>query len=526
MESSNKTNRKSLVIGLDCSTTGTKAIAFDRKGRIASEAHASNPLFSPKPGYYEQKAQDWWASAQKALSAITSKVDPERISALAISNQRETFVPLNQSGHPIRPAIVWLDERCKSEVECFSKNIGKEKIHRITGKPVDYAPVVYRLAWMKKHEPGLFKKIHKVCDVHAYIAWKLTGHFGTSWASADPLGLLDMRRRKWSPQIMRALELSENQLPEVYCPGSAIGRVTTWASERTGLSPETLIVAGGGDGQAAGLGVNALAAGRAYLNLGTAVVAGIYGSQYQTSKAFRTMSSCSESGYFFECSLRAGTFAVDWFIRNILKIDPRKQLDTYERLEREARQISAGSDGLFHLPYLCGSMNPYWDMNARGAFIGLSASHHRGHMYRSILEGIAFEQLLAIHSVEKALDTKVHSLIAIGGGAASDLWCHIFADVTGKYICLPKNTEASAMGAAIAAAVRAGWHSSFQEAANAMIGIRKKIKPDLHNHRKYQELFPIYRRLYPCLKSATDRMDSRCQAGNAGTSGHLNGAGA
>jgi sugar (pentulose or hexulose) kinase len=152
-------------------------------------------------------------------------------------------------------------------------------------------------------------------------------------------------------------------------------------------------------------------------------------------------------------------------------------------------------------------MNPYWDMNARGAFTGLSASHHRGHMYRSILEGIAFEQLFAIQSVEKAVGRKVRSLIAIGGGAASDLWCHIFADVTGKNICLPKNTEASALGAAIAAAVGAGRHPSFREAANAMIGMRKKIKPDLYNYRKYQELFPVYRRLYPRLKGAAGRTD-------------------
>jgi sugar (pentulose or hexulose) kinase len=254
IKSSEITNRKNLVIGLDCSTTGTKAIAVDRKGRIAADAHASNPLFSPKPGYYEQNAQDWWTSAQKALRTITSQVESERIAALAISNQRETFVPLNESGHPIRPAIVWLDERCKHEVESFSKKIGKEIIHRITGKPVDYAPVVYRLAWMKKREPDLFKKIHKICDVHTYLVWKLSGHFRTSWASADPLGLFDMRRRKWSPQIMRALKLGKNQLPEIFCPGSSLGKITKWAAKLTGLSPETLIVAGGGDGQAAGLG--------------------------------------------------------------------------------------------------------------------------------------------------------------------------------------------------------------------------------------------------------------------------------
>ena len=158
-----------------------------------------------------------------------------------------------------------------------------------------------------------------------------------------------------------------------------------------------------------------------------------------------------------------------------------------------------------YLPYLCGVMNPYWDMNARGAFAGLSPSNHRGHMYRSILEGIAFEQLFAIHSVENSIDKKVHSLVAIGGGAASDLWRRILADVTGKNICIPGNTDASGLGAAIAAAVGAGWYASFQEAANAMTRVHKRIKPNSGNHRKYQELFPIYKRLYPCLKSATER---------------------
>jgi len=504
MKSSGRAKTKNFVVGLDCSTTATKAIAFDKKGRMAAEAQASNPLFRPQPGYYEQNARDWWISAQKALRIMTGKINPERIAALAIANQRETFVALNENGRPVRPAIVWLDERCKSEVESFSKKIGKDKLHRITGKPVDYAPVVYRLAWMKKYEPDLFGQIHKVCDVQTYLVSRLTEHFRTSWASADPLGLFDMKRRKWSPQILDALELDESRFPEVYRPGALLGKTTELAAKVTGLPPETPVIAGGGDGQAAGLGVNALSTESAYLNLGTAVVSGIYGSQYKTSKAFRTMSSCSETGYYFECSLRAGTFAVDWLIRNILAIDPRVQPGIYLQLEQEAQQVPAGSDGLLCLPYLCGAMNPYWDMNARGIFAGLSASHHRGHMYRSILEGIAFEQLLAILSVEKAIGRRVQSLIAIGGGAASDLWCHIFADITGKNVCLPKITEASALGAAIAAAVGAGWYRSSAEAANAMTGIRGEIKPNLENHRKYREFFRSYRRLYPYFKSATD----------------------
>ena len=491
-----------LVIGLDSSTTSTKAIAFDRNGKMVAYASEAIPLFSPQPNHYEQDPSDWWRSARKALKRITRQVDPERIAALAVSNQRETFVPLSKDGKHLRPAIVWLDERCKDDVEPFARRIGKNRIHRITGKPADYAPVVYRLAWMKKNEPRLFRKIGMICDVHTYLVWKLTGSFKTSWASADPLGLFDLENKRWSPMILKALELKEQQLPEAFCPGTILGRVSQAASKATGLSTNTLVVAGGGDGQAAGLGSNVLTSRRAYLNLGTAVVAGVYGTQYKTSKAFRTMSSCSESGYYYECSLRAGTFAVDWLIKRVLKIDPAKQPDIYKQLEREARQVSVGSDGLFHLPYMCGVMNPYWDINAKGAFVGLSSSHSRGHLYRSILEGIAFEQLFAINSVEGTIGTRVNDFVAIGGGAANNLWCQILADVTGRRICIPENTEASALGAAIAAAVCSCWHSTFKEAARRMSRTKRVITPDRQSHRRYKQLFAYYQRIYPGLEKA------------------------
>lgn len=491
---------KNLVIGLDCSTTSTKAIAFDKKGHVVAYSNEAIPLYSPQPNYYEQDPNDWWTSTQKALRKITQQVDPDRIIALAISNQRETFVPLNKNGDSLRPAIIWLDERCKNEVEPFSQKIGKNKIHQITGKPVDYAPVVYRLAWMKKHEPDLFKKIGMICDVHTYLVWKLTDTFKTSWASADPLGLFDLKNRRWSPILLKALELKEHQLPATYCSGTILGKLTEPASRLTGLNTNTSIVAGGGDGQAAGLGSNVLTSKRAYLNLGTAVVAGVYGTRYKASEAFRTMASSSESGYYYECSLRAGTFAIDWLIKKILKIDPLRQPDIYRQLEKEAQQISVGSDGLLHLPYLCGVMNPYWDINARGVFVGLSSSHTRGHMYRSILEGIALEQLFAILAVEKEIGVRVRDFVAIGGGAANTLWCHIFADVTRKNIFLPENTEASGLGAAIAAEVGIGWYQTFKEAANKMTGIRRIITPNEQNHKKYQQIFVIYKKIYPALK--------------------------
>ncbi|MGA7162159.1 MAG: FGGY family carbohydrate kinase [Bacteroidota bacterium] len=490
-----------VVIGLDCSTTGTKAVAFSRHGKALAKAVATIPLYSPKPNYYEQEPFDWWNATRAVLKRIAQQIDPGRISAIAIAHQRETFVPLDKNMQQLRRAIVWLDERCKDEVEPFSRKIGKEKIHRITGKPVDYAPVVYRLAWMKRHEPHLYKKTKMICDVQSYLVSKLTGLFSTSWASADPLGLFDIQKKRWSPEILWALELTTNQLPELCRPGSKIGEITRDASRLTDLPSGIPIIAGGGDGQAAGVGANALSPKCAYLNLGTAVVAGVYGPHYRTSKAFRTMCSCSENGYYYECSLRAGTFAVDWLVQNILGIDPKKQPAIYRQLEQEANQISPGCGGLLHVPYFCGVMNPYWDMNARGIFVGLSSSHQRGHLFRSILEGIAFEQLFAIESVEKAVGSRVSDLIAIGGGATSELWCHILADITGKNVCIPRNREASALGAAIAAAVGAGWYPTFRKAANAMSRIDRIIRPNNENREKYAPLYPVYKSIYPHVKA-------------------------
>ena len=500
MSSPRRETHERFVVGLDCSTTAAKAIVFDDKGKVVARASEPIRLNSPQPNYYEQESRDWWRSARRALQAITRRVDPKDVAALAISNQRETFVPLDGKGNALRPAIVWLDERCKDEVDIFSALVGRSRIHRITGKPPDYAPMVYRLAWMKRHEAGLFKKIRMICDVHSYIVWKLTGTFRTSWASADPLGLFDLQNKRWSPVLLRALGLESDRLPGTFCPGSVLGRVSDLASKQTGLRASTPIIAGGGDGQAAGLGANVLTSHRAYLNLGTAVVAGVYGDEYRTDKAFRTMSSCSQRGYYYECSLRAGTFALDWLIGKVMGIDPTNHPGIYGQLDREAQKVPAGCEGLMHLPYLCGVMNPYWDMDARGAFIGLSSSHHRGHVYRSILEGIAFEQSMAIGTVEKAVGTNVRELVAIGGGATSALWLQIIADVTGKNICIPKTAEASALGAAIAAAVGIGWYKNFSDAAACMTKVKSVIKPGNKNRNAYRRLSAKYRKIYPRLR--------------------------
>jgi sugar (pentulose or hexulose) kinase len=489
-----------VVIGLDSSTTATKAIAWTLDGTIAGTGRAPIPLASPAPLRYEQNPEDWWSSACQTLNELLCQVDPARVASLAISNQRETFVPLGRGGEPMRPAIVWLDQRCDQEVEWLASKVGREEIHRITGKPPDMAPVAYRIAWMLRREPELFRATAMFADVHAYLVWKLTGAFSTSWPSADPLGLFDMRKNAWSPEVLAALELDATRLPQLARPGSAVGQVSSTAAAQTGLPPGTLVVAGGGDGQAAGLGVNALTPSRAYLNLGTAVVSGTYSPGYRTSAAWRTMGSCSGEGCYCETSLRTGTFLVDWLARQICQA-PDNDRGVYQRLEAEATTVPPGSDGLLALPYWGAVMTPYWDPQARGCFIGLTGSHRRGHLYRSLLEGIALEQALVTGMIEEETGVQVREFIAIGGGASSDLWCQIVADACGKLVRRSATVEASSLGAAMCAAVGAGWFPNAAAAAETMSGeIVRETKPSQPGVARYAELLGIYRELYPRLR--------------------------
>lgn len=496
---------RDLVIGLDSSTTSTKAIAWDRQGAAAALGRCAIPMANPEPGRYEQDPRDWWRAAVAALRQVVEQAGPESIAALAISNQRETFVPLDARGEAVRPAIVWLDQRCREEVAWLAERVGAERIHRITGKPPDTAPVAYRLAWMLRNEPERFRATAMFADVHAYLAWRLTGAFRTSRASADPLGLFDMERKEWSAEILGALGMRGEQLAEVAAPGSVIGEVTQAAAAETGLAAGTLVVAGGGDGQAAGLGVNALERSRAYLNLGTAVVSGTYSGQYRVGQAWRTMGCCGD-GYYYETSLRAGTFLVEWFVREVCRA-PEGDAAIYQRLEAAAARAPIGCKGLLAVPYWGAVMTPYWDPHARGCFVGLTGSHGTAEMYRALLEGIALEQALVSGMIEEETGEPIRTYAAMGGGAASELWRRILADASGKTVECARTVEASSLGAAMCAAAGAGWFGDVGEAAAAMCGKPDRVvEPVAENVARYAELMAIYREIYPRLRESFARL--------------------
>jgi sugar (pentulose or hexulose) kinase len=500
-----------LVIGLDSSTTATKAIAWDRMGRAHGEGRAPIALSNPQAGWFEQEAEDWWASAQAAIRALLGKVDAQRIGAIAISNQRESFAQFDKDGKALRPGTLWLDERGRSEIERLVKAIGGSEIHRISGKPVDLTPCLYRCAWFGTHMPDMWRKTARTAEVHGVLVHKLTGEWITSTASADPMGLIDMKAEDWSDTLLKAVDLTRAQLPKLARPGQKIGMLTKDAAAATELSPDVVVVAGGGDGQCAGTGANVFEPGRAYLNLGTAVVSGSFGETYANDPAFRTMNAVAEKGYIFESCQRTGTFLVNWLVEQLFNVEAAKNPQIFKMLEAEAAQSPIGANGLALVPYWSGCMTPYWDPNARGIIAGLTASHRRGDVYRALLEGVALEQAMASDQIAR-MTRPIDHFIAIGGGAASDLWCQIIADATGRKVLRSTTVEASSLGAAMAAAAGAGWYSSVTEAARAMAGdITRSFTPDKQAQSRYRELSAIYADLWPSLSQWNARMAAFAQ---------------
>jgi len=310
----------------------------------------------------------------------------------------------------------------------------------------------------------------------------------------------------WSAEILDAAGIDPDKLPRLVRPGAAMGELSKTAAAATGLKAGTLVIAGGGDGQCAGTGTGMVAPGAAYLNLGTAVVSGSYGRSYVHDPAFRTEVAVADEGYIFETCLRAGTFLVDWFARELLGSEAR-QPDLTRRLEEEAAASPIGAGGVALVPYWQGCMDPYWDSAARGIVAGLSGSTRRGDIYRAVLEGIALELAAACDRVVAATGVPIDHLVAVGGGAASDLWAQIIADSGGRPVVRSATVEASSLGAAMAAAKGAGWFPTIAAASAAMAGKADScVAPDPARAARYAELRSIHAELWPLLSAWNRRL--------------------
>ena len=488
-----------LVIGIDCSTTAAKAVVWSTSGRAVAEGRAPFSLSSPHPGWGEQDPADWWKAVVKAIEGAARKIDAKRIAALSITHQRETFVCMDSGGEAIRPAILWLDTRAGEEIAAY----GNAKIHEATGKPPNTATSWYKLLWLKKHEPEVLARTQWVADVQAYLVHRMTGRWRTSYGSVDPMGLLDLRHFELDGELLGQTGLTPGQIPEIHAPGARLGELQPDVAAILGLTPGLPVIAGTGDGQAAGLGANITAPGAAYLNLGTGIVSGTFSTDYRWCREFRTMTGAVPGTYMPETFIGGGTHNISWFVEQFSGIAARPfglDVSAERILELAAAKVPAGSEGLLALPYLSGALSPYWDSNARGVFLGLTARHGKAHLYRAMLEGLAMEQRLSTTGAELALGVPIERMRVMGGGSQSPLWCQIIADILRRPVEVTREMETTCLGAGMMAAAGVGLYASIAEAASAMSGVRQVYRPDEPASAAYDRLYDVYRQLYPTLR--------------------------
>lgn len=496
----------SLFLGIDISTTGAKALLINREGEVVGSATRSLALSTPRPLWSEQDPRDWWegvaASIRQALAQ--ANVSGDAVSAIGLTGQMHGLVLLDASNEPLRPAILWNDQRCGDECDEIRALVGRERLIRITGNDALTGFTAPKIVWVKKHEPDLFARARRVLLPKDYIRLKLTGHPAMDKADGSGTMLFDLKSRDWSSDILAALGIPAEWMPATYEGPQVTGEVSSQAAEATGLNRGTPVVAGGGDQAAGAVGVGAVRPGIVGLTLGTSGV------------VFATTESCLIEP---EGRLHAFCHAMPdrWHLMGVMLSaagslqwyrDSLAPHASFDELMAEAAEAPAGSEGLIFLPYLSGERTPHPDPLARGAWVGLTLRHKRAHLTRAVLEGVAFGLKDSFALIQGAGLGTIRQVRVSGGGAKSALWRQVLSDVLGAELVTVNTTEGAAYGAAILAGVGCGAWSDVETACADLISVVERVSPDEKRTALYSTLHEQYRELYPALKPSFNMLAS------------------
>jgi len=499
---------KELLVAIDAGTTGCRTIIFSIDGTVVSHAYEEYSSAFPSPSWVEQDASAWWrAACSTAKSAIKkSRVEPHDIRGISVTNQRETTVPVDSQGEPLRKAIVWQDRRTTGECDEITSNIGVDEIYSVTGLTVDPYFSAPKILWIKNNEPTIFLKTHKFLLVHDYITMKLSGEFVTEHSNASRTMLFDIRKMDWSDRICDGLEIPREKMPTLHPSGRVVGEVTPKSSKETGFAKGTPVITGAGDQQAAAVGVGVTEAGRVKATTGTGTFILTFLNEPKYDNKRRVLCSCHAvpGRWVNEASIFTTGAVYRWFrdqFSQAQKLEAeRSRRDPYELLNDEAAKVPPGSRGILLIPHCMGSGAPHWNPQDKGIIMGFTLGHERGCLIRAIMEGTAFEIRENIE-VMKEMKTNIREIRVTGGATRSSTWNQIQADVTGLPVVKGAVEEATSLGAAIIAGVGAGIYKGVTEAANEMFKVTKRYTSDQKTHELYSKLYQVYERTYRTLSS-------------------------
>ncbi len=484
------------VLGIDVSTTATKAVVVDPDGAVVSTAASRYGYDTPHALWSEQDPHLWWSGTIDAVRAAmdAGAVPPESVDAVGLAGQMHGLVLLDAHGEVLRPAILWNDQRTGAECDRIRDVVGMDRLIAITGNDALPGFTAPKLVWVRDNEPDTWSRIAHVLLPKDFVRYRLTDGFAVDRADAAGTLLLDLRARDWSPEVVAALGVDPAWLPTTHEGPDVTGVVSEQAAAATGLPPGIPVVAGGGDQAAGAVGVGSVEPGVVSLSVGTSGVVFATTEGPTIDPQGRLHSFChSVPGrwHVMGVMLSAGG-SLRWFRDAVAP-----GMDFAELVD-EAGTAPPGSDGLLFLPYLTGERTPHPDPLARGAFVGLTAGHDRCHLTRAVLEGVAFGLRDCLELMRSVGVIETEQIRATGGGTRSLLWRQILADVLGIPLATTSTSEGAAYGAALLAAVGSGWFGSVEDACHAAVEVRDTIAPS-RDAGVYRTHYQRYRELYPAL---------------------------
>ena len=489
------------LLGIDVGTGGSRALVIDDAGRITSSATVEHvPFASPQTGWAEQDARDWWRASTLAIRDVLSKENPEEIGAIGLSGQMHGLVLLDKNDKVLRPSIIWCDQRTDSQCGSLTKEIGAERLIKLTCNPALTGFTLPKMLWVRECEPQLWQQVHAVLLPKDYVRLRLSGDKATDVADASGTLLFDVAQRKWSEGMLSATEIDRRLLPRVYESPHVTGIVSPAGAEATGLRAGTPIVAGGGDQAAGAVGMGIVRSGTVSATIGTSGVVFAASDKPALDPKGRVHTFCHavpERWHVMGVTQGAG-LSLRWF-RDHFGVGNEDSRDSYDNLTEEAARAPAGSDGLLWAPYLMGERTPHLDPHARAALVGLTASHTRAHVVRAILEGVAFS-LRDTFEIFKAMNVPVEEVRLGGGGARSRLWRQIQADIYGREVKTVEAEEGAAYGAALLAGVAAGAWPSVDAACDAVVRIASTIEPDTESVNLLDRQYQKFMKIYPAMR--------------------------
>ena len=490
-----------LLLGIDLGTTALKAAVFDAQGKPVSEATVEYSLITPQPDWVEADPEIYWTSLKEALAQMRAACDLKAVAALSFSAQGETLFFLDEEGRPLCNAVVWMDNRAKDEAAALADRFGNDTCYRVTGQ-VSFEPCwpASKVLWMRNHMPEMFSRTRKIVLIEDYMIYRMTGRFVAEGSLLTSTTYWDIQTRRYWPEMLDALGIDEGMLPEVLESGEPVGRLLATAAKELGLSDETLVVTGTLDQAAGAIGVGNVREGMFSENIGAAMaICAMTRELTYDPNGSMPVHYFTLPGRYMMHSFTTGGMNLRWFRDQFCQVECAAAELTggsgYDMLGREAARVAPGCDGMVMLPHLAGSMAPDVNANARGVFYGITLHHTKAHFVRSIMESLGFVLMRNLDAL-KDMGIEVREIRSLGGGARSDVWNQIKADISGRRIVTFRCKEAASLGAAILAGKGLGLYESIESACESMVQVDKAYEPNPEYREVYDRAYEKYQKLF------------------------------